>query len=79
MHGGARRIVKIYLIPLFGFGSTRNANGTDAGVESAKLAALYLLVKGKQSNTDNFTSNFIRNTLPVSYSFTNYGKGQMNM
>jgi len=81
MQGGARRIGKIYLIPLFGFGSTRNANGTDAGVESAKLAALYLLVKGKQCKTDNFTGNFIRNTLPVSYNigFTNYEKGQMNM
>lgn len=36
---------KINLIPLFGFGSTRKGNGNDAGEESAKLAALYPLVK----------------------------------
>jgi hypothetical protein len=34
-----------YLIPLFGFGSTRNDKGTDAGEESARLAALYSLVR----------------------------------
>lgn len=33
------------LIPLFGLGSTRSGKGTDAGEESAKLAALCSLVK----------------------------------
>ena len=33
------------LIPLFGLGSTRSGKGTDAGEESAKLAALCALVK----------------------------------
>ena len=31
---------KRHLIPVFGFGSTRRGNGTGAGEESAKLAAL---------------------------------------
>lgn len=64
-----------------GFGSTRNASGTDAGEESAKLAALYSLVKGKQKNTYNLsTSNCIRKSLPLPFNiaFTNYEKGQMN-
>lgn len=37
-----------YLMPLFGLGSTRSGNGTDAGEESAKLAALCPLVKGNE-------------------------------
>lgn len=45
MHRAKLGWKKINLIPLFGFGSTRNGKGTDAGEESAKLAALYLLVK----------------------------------
>lgn len=45
---------KIYLIPLFGFGSTRNGKGSDAGDESAKLAALYQLVKETKEYIHNF-------------------------
>ncbi|RHN52222.1 hypothetical protein MtrunA17_Chr6g0478131 [Medicago truncatula] len=38
MHRAKLGWKKINLIPLFGFGSTRNGKGTDAGEESAKLA-----------------------------------------
>lgn len=39
---------ELYLIPLFGLDSTRRAKGTDAGEESAKLAALCQFVKEKR-------------------------------
>lgn len=38
----------LYLMPLFALGSTRSGRGNDAGEESAKLAALYLIIKDKQ-------------------------------
>ena len=37
-------------MPLFVLGSTRSGRGRDAGEESAKLAALYLIIKEKKMN-----------------------------
>lgn len=39
-------------MPLFGLGSTRSGRGSDAGDESAKLAALCLIVKDKHMNLE---------------------------
>ena len=40
------------LIPLLGLGSTRSDKGTDAGEESAKLAALCPLVKEEREKLE---------------------------
>ena len=40
------------LIPLLGLGSTRSDKGTDAGEESAKLAALCPLVKEEREELE---------------------------
>ena len=40
------------LIPLLGLGSTRSGKGTDAGEESAKLAALCPLVKEEKEKLE---------------------------
>ena len=40
------------LIPPLGLGSTRSGNGTDAGEESAKLAALCPLVKEEKEKLE---------------------------
>ena len=41
----------VYLIPLLCLGSTRSDKGTDAGEESARLAALCTLVKENMRET----------------------------
>lgn len=59
----------IYLIPLFGFGSTRSGKGTDAGEESAKLAAWYPLVKETEENIYSFFQHkkFYQKNKPYQY------------